>query len=928
MFVAFLEYNAYLCPKIKLGMKKWLLSIMAIATLYVAAQNPWQRAIVNYSRQSYRSGNQNWQIGQSQEGWMYFANNNGLLEYDGANWTTYSLPGNAKVRSVLPVGDTIYVGALGQFGRFVRNTKGRMIYQQLSDEGKQHGTVNIWNIHQIGHDIYYQSDDALYINAGTSRQDCHSGIGYSAVVYNKLYVVSSRGLFILIGGQLKKLDGVDIAATSDIISLLPYQGKLLLVTLNKGLFLYSNGQLHPLKTAADNLLIGGHLSCAAIKNDILALGTMQNGVILLHLKHNTSEHLSIASGLQNKTIITAAFDRDENLWLGLDNGIDCIPLHSPLRFLNSKHSPIGSGNCSITYQGKLYFGTNQGLYVMDGQQIKFIDGTGSQVLCLDTIGGQLFCGGRQFFLNINGNHTTHYDNRGVWGIRALSHHPDVLLTSSYWGLRLMRQSPQGWQMAEEVKGADMSAKTFYIEEETNAVWVANKEKGLYRLTLTNDLKSIKSKKCYNSSALPKGDNVYIAKIDGEMVIASRQGLFRYDATHDQLARHTTLENRLGGAVAYTYIQQSTDGCIWYTCDGAMHVNKDQVHHSYLNDCLMVDFENVSFTNRHQAVIGTEDGFALLENQQSKDTTHIVQPYIRRIVIGSNIDTLYYKAMSPEIKWGNNSVRFEYSANSYDPIQTIMYSYWLEGSNEKNWSSPNRLHIKEYTNLPEGQYIFHVKAITSDGSKGGEAQFEFTILPPWYRSWWAYTLYIISMLAAVYAIYHRIMQSRQQLIQEKDEQIENLEEEKLEIELRARQDELVRSRMNVVRKNEMLQEIKKTAVSINNGLSEENLPAIKRRVVRLIGQIDTNIEHDEDLEAFRNEFDCVHHNFLRTLGERYPQLSHKEKMLCAYIRMNLMSKEIAPLLNISIRGVEIARYRIRQKLALSQKDSLTDFLQAL
>ena len=181
---------------------------------------------------------------------------------------------------------------------------------------------------------------------------------------------------------------------------------------------------------------------------------------------------------------------------------------------------------------------------------------------------------------------------------------------------------------------------------------------------------------------------------------------------------------------------------------------------------------------------------------------------------------------------------------------------------------------------------------------------------------------------MYAIYHRIMQSRQRLIKEKDEQIENLEEEKLQIELRARQDELVRSRMNVVRKNEMLQEIKKTAVSINNGLSEDNLPAIKRRVVRLIGQIDTNIEHDDDLEAFRNSFDNVHHNFLKSLGERYPQLSHKEKMLCAYIRMNLMSKEIAPLLNISIRGVEIARYRIRQKLALEQKDSLTEFLQSL
>ncbi|SEW03337.1 ligand-binding sensor domain-containing protein [Prevotella sp. khp7] len=909
-------------------MKKWILLLLVATTLQVTAQNPWQRAVINYSRQTYHSGNQNWQIGQSKEGWMYFANNSGLLEYDGTNWSTYPLPGNTKVRSVLPGSDTIYVGALGQFGRFVRNNKGKMAYQELSGKMGQKGQVNIWYIHRIGNDVFFQSDNAFYINDYKTRLACEPGVHYSTVVYNRLYITSYKGLSVLVGKKFVPLEGIDIRKTSNIVAILPWQQKLLLVTSNNGLYLYSNNRLQPFNVA-DNKLSGGiQLSCAALSGSMLALGTLQDGVILMDLRTNTIDRISTNNGLQNKTVLSTAFDNDQNLWLALDNGLDCIQLSSPMRFLNSRQSPIGSGNCSITYQGKLYFGTNQGLYVMEGNHIRFVEGTGSQVLCLDTIGGQLFCGGRQFFMNINGSRITHYDNRGVWGVRALSRHPDVLLTSSYWGLRLMKQLSQGWKIAEKVKGADISAKTFYIEELTDAIWVANKEKGLYRLTLSNDLLNVKSKKCYNSAALPKGDNVYITKIDGEMVIASRQGLFRYDATHDQLVRHFALEQQLGGQTAYTYIYQSSDGCIWYATDGAMHVSKDHVHHSYLNDCLMEDFENVSFTNHHQAVIGTEDGFALLENQQSQDTARLIQPYIRRIVIGNNTDTLYYKAETPQIKWGNNSLRFEYSANSYDPTQTIRFSYWLEGSEEQEWSQPTRLHIKEYTNLPEGHYTYHVRVITANGSKSGETCFEFTILPPWYRTWWAYTLYIITILIAICTLYRRLVQSRQRLIQEKDEQIENLEEEKLEIELRARQDELVRSRMNIVRKNEMLQEIKKTAVSINNGLSEENLPAIKRRVVRLIGQIDTNIEHDEDLEAFRSEFDSVHHNFLKTLGERYPQLSHKEKMLCAYIRMNLMSKEIAPLLNISIRGVEIARYRIRQKFALSQKDSLTDFLQAL
>ncbi len=161
---------------------------------------------------------------------------------------------------------------------------------------------------------------------------------------------------------------------------------------------------------------------------------------------------------------------------------------------------------------------------------------------------------------------------------------------------------------------------------------------------------------------------------------------------------------------------------------------------------------------------------------------------------------------------------------------------------------------------------------------------------------------------------------------KNQQIETLENEKIRLELQSKSDELVRSRMNVVRKNEMLQEIKKTAVNISNSINEDNLSNIRRKVIRLIGQIDTNMEHDDDIEAFQTSFDAVHHDFLTTLGKQFPELTHKDKMLCVYLRINLLSKEIAPLMNISVRGVEISRYRLRKKLNLAEGTSLTDFLQ--
>lgn len=930
-----------------------LLLLLVTSTITVKAQEQWQRAVVNYSRQDYRSGNQNWQACQNKEGWMYFANNKGLLEFDGCNWTTYPLPGNAKVRSVCAAGDTVYVGALGQFGCFTRNKKGRLTYQRKSDINDKDEQTNIWNIHKIGKDIYYQGDDAFFINNGKSRINCPMGVSYSTVVYNRLYIVSSQGVSVLVGKKFQTLKGIDNHLAVKIVSILPWKnGMLLFVSSGRGLFVYKDNHVEPISTAADGLIKGERLSTATITEDYLALGTLQGGAVLLNLKTNTAEKMTIASGLQNKTVLSTTFDQDHNLWLGLDNGIDCILLHSPLRYLNSRQSSIGSGNCSIRYNQKLYLGTNQGLYEMSNEQVRFIEGTGSQVLCLDTIDGKLFCGGRNFFLSFDKERITRYNARGVWGVRSLGFKNDILLTASYWGLRIMRKKGRDWQMAEEIKGTDISSKTFYIEDSSGAVWVANKEKGVYRLVLSDDLLSVKSQKCYNSPLLPKGDNVSIATVDGETVIASRQGLFRYNSTKDQLEPHTSLENRMEGHTSYTYIRQEENGDIWYAADGIIHLVRGKQKSGFLNNQLIEDFENISYWGNY-AIIGTEDGFVSLRLKRNDASSisslkpqeshpHIL-PYIRKVYIGNYADTLFYGCQKPiVIPWKDNSIRMEYSASNYDPSQTVLYSYCLEGSGEKGWSPYSRHRVKEYTNLHEGDYTFRLRIITTGNQAPIETQFRFTILPPWYRSWWAYIIYTIFIAVICYTVYRRLRRSLQQVIKQKDEQIqeqeeqiETLQEEKLEIELRSKQDELVRSRMNIVRKNEMLQEIRKTVVSLNNAIPSahdtnliEALSTIKRRAVRLIGQIDTNIEHDDDLEAFRDSFDSVHHNFLEKLSKRYPDLSRKEKMLCAYIRMGLQSKEIAPLQNISTRGVEISRYRIRQKLGLDKNASLTEFLQNL
>ena len=163
---------------------------------------------------------------------------------------------------------------------------------------------------------------------------------------------------------------------------------------------------------------------------------------------------------------------------------------------------------------------------------------------------------------------------------------------------------------------------------------------------------------------------------------------------------------------------------------------------------------------------------------------------------------------------------------------------------------------------------------------------------------------------------------------KDRKIVSLEEENLQSELRHKSEELIKTTLNIVHKNEILQDIRKVAVGISRSVNDENLVNIRRKTLILIERIDKDLDNEEHWQTFQNTFDSVHHNFFHLLDERYPDLSYKDKMLCAYLRMNLMSKEIAPLLNITLRGVEISRYRLRKKLGLGEGDNLAEFLQHL
>lgn len=932
-----------------------ILSLLAIC-FWLPLHADWQRPILNYTRAQYAAGGQNWMVAQHPNGWLYFANNKGLLEFDGELWSTYPMDDEKTRALCIDADSTIYIGGMREFGCFEPNRLGGLDYRRLSDSLTRENRINVvWNILASDNRVYFQTDWEMhcYYKSGDSIRTvpAHRNIKRSALIGGKLYIADAAGLSVLNGDRFLPLPGTQAISSCKVVALLPFmgRGKVLVVTEKNGLFLYDGHTLSRFASAADPFLIRNRLFCAAVDGHMLALGSIQNGVQIVDLEQNLSENISTHNGLQNKTVLSVAFDRNGDLWLGLDNGIDYVRLNSVRADLYGGKPVIGSGYASCLYRGRIYYGTNQGLYrsavaVDPGIDIRMeqVEPLGGQIWNLNVHGDRLFCAADAGLFIVSATGIEQLPGiRGVWTVVATDR-SDRLLAGTYVGLYLLIEENGRWRISHKLDGMNYSCKNLFVENGT-VVWTSNKGDGLHRLTLSDDFTTILEQKNYNSALIPKDKGVSFSFIGTDLVIATAHGLFRYNQIKDELEPFPELEARLRGKVPYRLVRQTDDGSIWYACDESLYCLRENCSHTYLRNALVAGFEHIAPLGDNRMIVSTEDGFVSLHIPSHHTPRHSMCVQIRHVFFREKYDSLiygrsYHHDETPlRIPYSKNTLRFICSASNYASPQHKLYSYRLGNSSDAGiWTEYSENNSKEYTDLHEGNYLFEVRVPELDASgKPIVASLAFRVLPPWYRSPVMYGIYFLLLIAAAVCLYEyaygrqrAIVRRQQQEMKKKNQEIKHLEEESIRAELQHKTEELARTTLNIVRKNEILQKIRKEAGNILRAAKEEDMIHIRRSTARLIDNIDTNLEHDNDIKHFEETFDSVHRNFFKHLDEYCSTLSKQEKMLCAYIRIGMLSKEIAPLLNISVRGVEISRYRLRKKLGLEEGSSLTAFLQKM
>jgi len=936
----------------------------------------WNSFIVNFDKSVYGKGTQTWQIAPYDDRWVYFANKNGLVQFDGNGWNVFPLNNVSDVRSVLPSAaqKRIYVGGINEFGYYEPDADGSLGYHCMSDtlDGSARFLGNVWGIHEFDDILYFQGDERVvkYLNGKFTVIEMDAKIDCSNMVDGILYIGTDRGVWFLVGNTFFPLQGADALASKRIRGIIPYKKGVLVVTAYNGLYYCDGRTMEPFVTGAEEFMRENELFCVAEKGDKIALGTIHKGLVLIDCNTMQLKYFNENNGLRNNTVLSVSFDAAGNLWAGLDSGIDYVCLDSSFTNLYSYPYSYGTGYTAAVEGGYLYLGTNRGLYYtpypvkMNGDlpDIRPISQSSGQVWNLCRIGDELFCLHDRGVFLIEGTSVKRVtDITGAWCCQLVAGHTDLMYVGAYNSIYLVAKKNGEWQTVCRIEGMNDSCR-FFEQESDKVIWVYNTEH-VIRMELDDDLTKVVSLKEYGAKdGFPAGRDMCIAKIEGRVYFATPRGIYRHDARKDVMEPCPDMNNLLNGAASYARVLEYHGKLISLSpheiCIATLGTYKrgantsiNPIRQSLIE--LVSGFESIVPLSDSLMIVPNEAGFALFgipAVREHRDCSHSL--YIKNMYLSYPKDSLVYTANFlgekpvPVIAYSMNSVRFEYALSFFAAGDDIRFRYRL---NKGSWSDFTTVCTKEYSNLPEGEYTFEVKAVFSDGTTSSDT-IAFRVLPPWYRSVAAYVCYIVLALSAVWWVYRwddiRVKREKQQVVIEKDkelhdmereyeeekarqeEHIMRLEKEKLEYDLQHKSQEMANLMINFVRKNEMLTEIKSDILKASALLKGESTRECKQNLVLISNKIDSNIQSDEVLKRIEDQFDLIHNNFMKRLHARHPDLSNNERMMCAYLKMELSTKEIAPLLNLSVRGVETIRYRLRKKFGLEREESLTGYLNAM
>ncbi len=917
-----------------------------------------------FDKNVYNASNQTWSIAQNKKGYLYFANSGGLLEYDGSQWTLYSIPGNSSmVRSVAITDDQrIYVGMQNEFGFWCENPYTRkLFYTSVSTQFHIHfaDENDIWKIIPFHGDIYFLSFQNIYKYSPVTNRIV---IIKAPHLFQFLFTANNRlfaqdkvlGLMELKNEKLTEIPGGEVLNGDCVYGMEPLDTKnILIATIDKGLYQLVNGKVEKNHWPCNDFLTKNQIfSMIMLPDGRYVFGTILNGMLMTDHTGNILSNINKLKGLPNNTVLSIFLDHSNNLWLGLDRGIAHIQLNSRIRTFPDPKGELGSVYQVEEYNGNLFFATNQGLVYCNledfnhpEREIKFnlMPNTQGQAWSLLKVGNQLLCGHNKGLYVVNGNQGRFvYTGSGISKMLAMDDHTVMLL--SYDGLCKVKISGSNYDVQPEPIYPYNGA--FIAKDKKNDLFIGNNVSGFYRIQFDASFDHV----IYASNRLGSlgihnetAKGIFSCKDD--LFLLDETGIMRFDYTQNHFEPMQAVNRLLPHHVAL-YRLQISDNDMWcfannqFFCIRDYNSSKPYLISNHLESLypqVISNYESIKKLDDDNYLVCTSNSFSIANLNYVVSSNKQTQVYIRDIGEFSNkmiskelphsID--YYASHAIEFPHSANTIYIRFTLPDYENTGEIEYSYRLAGkTGNANYSIPSQNNIATLSNLSAGDYVFQVKASIKGTNQVFYSQLlHITILPPWYLGWIGLVVLVLLLSLIAWLIYNylqiKLKKQHQRISEKHEKELAVVETKLLQEKVEKQNEELSRITKHMLQKSRI---INKVDAEIEKLASDKAISTSHLRGLKMI--VEKNRNPEKEWEMFEMSFNKTYDNYLVKLNNRFPGLTTGDLKLAAYIRMNISTKEISGLLNVSGKSVEMGRYRLRRKLNLLHDQNLTEFLMNL
>jgi len=912
---------------------------LVVASYSFANQKPY---VINFARDKYQAASKNWSIGQDEKGVMYFGNDIGLLESDGMGWKLYPIPNSPIIRALaVESHHTIYTGGSDEFGRWDRDQSGGLKYTSLKDllPPKSLDNEGFWRVWIDGDKVYFQSFTNIYVydHHTIERLTTPKGFMLLVKVKDEYWVQEMHGsLYRLKDGQLSKIEGSEFLNGTTTRVMLPYGEDRYLVGTSTGeMYIYDKKSFIPWNQSLSRQLNGQELNCGVYcaKRNTYYLGTQLSGIYEVDIHGNVLNHFYAANSLQNNTILSLYEDNSNNIWIAMDRGLAYIRYTDGLSYYRTVDGNSSSVYAATLWNGYLLVGTNQGVYYTPKEKaddlemyssLKLMEGTQGQVWSFSQIDGKLFCCHNQGLLEILPDFRIRQPyriNSGVFrALEATINGKKVDIIVTYKELYIVNKETGKINAMRQITDPIYDAEVDHLGN----IWLETVRRGVYKCRLNEEMDAFRYYTYYGhetDQTLPVDLQVF--KSSGRIIFLADSRFYTYNESKDNLQLDPLLNqcfenvNHLKRIVSINSEESwaITESSVYrFFYDGYIAHIKEAYKVETDNLSLVTASENIAVLNDSLSLICLDVGFILHNSRQSKrQVVELTPPNLEYVHGGRDLNSGYADLDKHiRIPFAGNTVTVGFSVNNAF-AENLFVEYLLEGV-DNAWSKPEQRNYVSYARLPHGNYTLRIRTTDELNNYSADAIVDFEILPPWYNTMWWYIVCCLLIMFVLFAAFW-FMKRR---LQNKHLRLMN---EQLQHEIEEKNAEMFLQTSFIIRKNELILKIKDMVDEICARNTQRGLLPLYQKINNLLAN---NLDTDDDWKMFLIKFEQKHHNFFRTLKENYPLLTNNDLRLCACLKLNMDTKDIASLMNLSVRAIENNRYRLRKKLDLKPTQNLNEF----